>query len=177
LRTDERRPPAPPPPRPRPADLAGPPRRALVTLVATAIGLVLLFSFKTPDSPTVGDRPSPVAVGLPRAGGSSVATPAPGGSAATAGGTRKVDGDVIGTRFGDVQVRLIESGGRITDIQALRLPFDRQRSNEISQFVEPILRSEALQAQSAQIDTVSGATYTSDAYDMSLQSAIDRAGG
>lgn len=84
---------------------------------------------------------------------------------------------MIGTRFGDVQVRLIESGGRITDVQALRLPFDRQRSNEISQFVEPILRSEALQAQSAQIDTVSGATYTSDAYDMSLQSAIDRAGG
>ena len=72
---------------------------------------------------------------------------------------------------------MIESGGRITDVQALRLPFDRQRSNEISQFVEPILRSEALQAQSAQIDTVSGATYTSDAYDMSLQSAIDRAGG
>jgi len=179
LRTDERRPPAPPPPRRRPAALARPPRRALVALVATAIGLVLLFSFKTQDSPTVGDRPAPVAVGLPRAGGSSVATPAPGASAsaATAGGIRQVDGDVIGTRFGDVQVRLIESGGRITDVRALRLPFDRQRSNEISQFVEPILRSEALQAQSAQIDTVSGATYTSDAYDMSLQSAIDRAGG
>jgi uncharacterized protein with FMN-binding domain len=163
-----------------------------VTLVATAIGLVLLFSFKTPDSPTVADRPAPVAIGSPRAGsgvstsprptqraGSSVGTPAPGApaSAATADGTRQVDGDVIGTRFGDVQVRLIESGGKITDIQALRLPFDRRRSNEISQYVEPILRSEALRAQSAQIDTVSGATYTSDAYDTSLQSAIDRARG
>jgi uncharacterized protein with FMN-binding domain len=94
-----------------------------------------------------------------------------------AGGTTQVDGDVVPTRFGDVQVRVIESGGKITDVQALQLPFDRRRSNEISQFVEPILRSETLQAQGAQIDTVSGATYTSEAYDQSLQSALDRAGG
>ena len=157
-----------------------------MTLVATAIGLVLLFSFKTPESPTAGDRPAPVAIGTPRAGGVSTNprptqragfSAAPPASAAAAGGTVQVDGDVIGTRFGDVQVRLIESGGKITDIRALRLPFDRRRSNEISQYSEPILRSEALRAQSAQIDTVSGATYTSDAYDTSLQSAIDRAGG
>jgi uncharacterized protein with FMN-binding domain len=161
-----------------------------VTFVATAIGLALLFNFKTPDSPTVGDSPPPVAIASPRPGsslatgtgpaqgpGTSGTATAPGASAsaATPGATKQVDGDVIGTRFGDVQVRLIESGGRITDVQALQLPFDRRRSNEISQYAEPILRSEALQAQSAQIDTVSGATYTSEAYDASLQSAIDRA--
>jgi uncharacterized protein with FMN-binding domain len=197
LRTDGRRPPPPPPPPParRPAALAGPPRRAVVTLVATAIGLVLLFSFKTPDSPAVGDGPAPIAIGSPRPGNSAstgvrptqrptgssgatlspAASPAP--SVATAGGTKQVDGAVVPTRFGDVQVRLIETNGKITDVQALQMPFDRRRSNEISQFAEPILRSEALQAQSAKIDTVSGATYTSDGYDRSLQSAIDRAGG
>ncbi len=67
------------------------------------------------------------------------------------------------------------AGGKIADITALQLPFDRQRSAEISQIVEPMLRSEALTAQSAQIDLVSGATYTSDAYAQSLQSALDQA--
>jgi uncharacterized protein with FMN-binding domain len=90
---------------------------------------------------------------------------------------QQVDGDVVPTQFGDIQVRVIESGGRIVDVQALQLPFDRQRSFEISQFVAPILRSEAIQAQSAQIDTISGATYTSDAYRSSLQSALDRVRG
>ena len=56
------------------------------------------------------------------------------------------------------------------------MPFDHPRSEAISQYVEPLLRSEALQAQSAQIDLVSGATYTSDAYARSLQSALDQAG-
>jgi uncharacterized protein with FMN-binding domain len=152
---------------------------------------VLLFSFKTPDSPILGAAPAPVAIASPRptASLSADARPSQGprsSGAATGGGaspsataanaTKKVDGDVVGTRFGDVQVRLIEVGGKIADVQALQLPFDRRRSNEISQYAEPILRGEALQAQSAQIDTVSGATYTSDAYDRSLQSAIDRAG-
>jgi uncharacterized protein with FMN-binding domain len=166
-----------------------------VTIVATAIGLVLLFSFKTPDSPAVGTGPPQIAIASrgpgssatasarptprPLASGSLGASPAPVASAtaAAAGGTIQVDGDVVGTQFGDVQVRLIESAGKITDVQSLKLPFDRRRSNEISQYAGPILRSEVLQAQSAQIDTVSGATYTSDAYDQSLQSAIVRAGG
>lgn len=145
-------------------------------MAATAIGLALLFSFKTPATPAPGSRQAPLAVASSRPR-SSGATTAPGASAPAAGGTVQVDGDVVGTQFGDVQVRLIETGGRITDIQALKLPFDRRQSNEISQYAEPILRSEVLQAQSARIDSVSGATYTSQAYDESLQSAIDRAGG
>ena len=80
-------------------------------------------------------------------------------------------------QFGDVQVQATFSNGKLTDVKALQLPFDRQRSAEISQYVEPVLRSEALQAQSAQIDLVSGATYTSDSYAHSLQSAIDKAHG
>lgn len=69
------------------------------------------------------------------------------------------------------------TNGKITDVKALQLPFDRRRSAEISQYVEPYLRSEALQAQSAQIDLISGATYTSTSYAESLQSAIDKARG
>ena len=86
-------------------------------------------------------------------------------------------GDDVPNQFGDVQVQVTFSGGKITDVKALQLPFDRQRSAEISQFVEPYLRSEALQAQSAQIDLISGATYTSYSYAQSLQSAIDKAHG
>ncbi len=192
MRTDDRRRPAPPSSPRRPAALARPPRRAVVTLVATAIGLVLLFSFKTPDEAALGNGAGPMAVATPRPGstattgprptqrpGSSVAATVPGplASAATAGGTKQVDGDVVPTQFGDVQVEVVETAGRITDIKALQLPFDRRRSSEISRYVEPILRTEALQAQSAQIDTVSGGTYTSEAYGISLQSALDRAGG
>jgi uncharacterized protein with FMN-binding domain len=87
-------------------------------------------------------------------------------------------GQDITTRFGDVQVEITISNGHITDVQAPLLPSDRARSVEISQAAGPILRDEALQAisaKSAQIDTVSGATYTSDAYVQSLQSAIDQA--
>ena len=102
-----------------------------------------------------------------------------GGDAAAAGGTLHdgtVQGQEFDTRYGPVQVSVTVQGGRIADIQALQLPFDHPRSEAISQYVEPILRSEALQAQSAQIDLVSGATYTSDAYSRSLQSALDQAG-
>jgi uncharacterized protein with FMN-binding domain len=87
-------------------------------------------------------------------------------------------GQDITTRFGDVEVQITVSNGHITDVQAPLLPIDRARSAEISQAAGPILHDEVLRAVSsktAQIDTVSGATYTFDAYVRSLQSAIDQA--
>ena len=75
-----------------------------------------------------------------------------------------------------MQVRVTLQGTRIVDVQALRLPASHQRSVEISQRAAPQLRQEALQAQSARIDVVSGATYTSDGYAQSLQGALDKAG-
>ena len=160
--------------------------------MATALGLALLFSFKTPDSPTDSSLPLAVANGSPaplattppsartspqpRATGPAASSPAP-SAQPPSGADKQVDGDVIPTQFGDIQVRVVESGSKIVDIKALQLPSDRRRSREISQYSEPILHDEALQAQSAQIDTVSGATYTSEAYRESLQSAIDRANG
>src|SRR5665811_791162 len=88
------------------------------------------------------------------------AAPAAGsGGTALANGT--VTGPVVQTRFGSVQVQVTIAGGKITDVTALQLPSDRQRSAEISGIVGPMLQSEALAAQSAQIDLISGATYTS----------------
>ena len=66
-------------------------------------------------------------------------------------------------------------GGESSWYGPTRNPFDRERSQYISQQAEPYLRQEALQAQSAQIDLVSGATYTSYSYAQSLQSALDKA--
>ncbi|MEO8230517.1 MAG: FMN-binding protein [Chloroflexota bacterium] len=177
------------------------PKRAVIAIVTTALALVLLLSFKTPDSSALrstgngGNLPaatSGVAAGTSApgvaagtsapgvAGGTAAPTPAATGQATlapAAGGL--ADGTVMGpaldTRFGPVQVQVTVANGKVTDVTALQLPFDRSRSAQISQYAEPILRSEALQAQTAKIDLVSGATYTSDAYAQSLQAALDQA--
>ena len=85
-----------------------------------------------------------------------------------------VTGSTISTRFGDVAVQITIDSGQITDVQAVALPTGRH-SGEISDWSAPILASEVLQAQSANIDIVSGATYTTEAYAESVQSAIDQA--
>ena len=178
------------------------PKRGAIALSLTALALVLLFSFKTPDvtvttgrttafvasgagaapAATSGPAAAPLSAAgqgrntAPRATAAPAASTVPAagaGGAALANGT--VTGQLVQTRFGPVQVQVTIAGGKISDVTALQLPNDRQRSAEISQIVEPMLRSEALTAQSAQIDLVSGATYTSDAYAQSLQSALDQA--
>jgi uncharacterized protein with FMN-binding domain len=78
-------------------------------------------------------------------------------------------------RYGDVQVQAVIRNGRLVDVVALQLPQDRARSQQISNFSAPILHDEAIQSQSAQIDGVSGATYTSTGYAQSLQAALDAA--
>jgi len=78
-------------------------------------------------------------------------------------------------RFGDVVVRVVITNGHITDVQSVQLPSDRARSAYISQVAGPMLRSEVLQAQSANIDIISGATYTSQSYAQSVESALQQA--
>jgi uncharacterized protein with FMN-binding domain len=107
----------------------------------------------------------------------AVAVPAPSGSAGAVTGTRTVTGDSVQTRWGPVQVRITLKSGRLTEVTAVVYPTENPRDQEINSFALPRLRSEALQAQSADIDTVSGATYTSDGYRQSLQSALDSARG
>jgi uncharacterized protein with FMN-binding domain len=168
-------------------------RRAVLAFTATAAIVIGLLHYKTSSAPSQfrinagaaqpsspapastapGDLPSsPPAASAPP---SPSAAPSP--SAQTSPATvRTVTGPVVSTRYGDVQVAVNISGRRVTDVQAPQLPYDQARSASISQYVAPVLRSEALAAQSAQIDTVSGATYTSDAYAQSLQAALAQAG-
>jgi uncharacterized protein with FMN-binding domain len=82
---------------------------------------------------------------------------------------------VIDTRFGPVQVQVQISRGAIVDVAVVEYPNGDNKSIRINSRALPTLRSEALSAQSADVDTVSGATYTSNGYRQSLQSAIDEA--
>jgi len=88
---------------------------------------------------------------------------------------RSVTGSSIGTRYGNVQVQVTFTGTQITDVVPLRLPDSNGVDQEIDQQAVPILIQETLAAQSANIQAVSGATYTSDGYMRSLQSALDKA--
>jgi uncharacterized protein with FMN-binding domain len=110
-------------------------------------------------------------------------TTAPGTTPSTrtpSAGAAKISGSFTGTsestRYGSVQVKIVVAAGKITDIVPLALTNQGGRSVQISNHAAPILRAEVLKAQSAKVSTVSGATYTSDAYLLSLQSAIDKAG-
>jgi len=160
-------------------------KRALGATAATIIGVVWLVTFKvTPiDAQAVAPASTPAATSreLPRATTpvtrttAPATTVAPGAQTVTGAGNGTFTGAVVRTIYGDVQVRITISGQKITDVQATLLPQDRARSARISQFSGPILRSEAIQAQSAAIDVVSGATYTSIAYARSLDSAVKQA--
>jgi uncharacterized protein with FMN-binding domain len=149
-------------------------RRIAIAAAATVSVVVLLFSYRTSTDQT------PVATGRPLGGGSqptrttSPATPATPGSG---GGDGTFTGEAADTRYGPVQVRITVAGGRITDAQAVEYPQESGRDVRINSAAVPELNQETLQAQSAQIDTVSGATYTSEGYQQSLQSAIDAAHG
>lgn len=85
-------------------------------------------------------------------------------------------GSSMSTRFGSVQVAVTVAGGTIMDVTALHLTDRDEKSVQISNRAAPLLRVEVLLLQSAQVDTIGGATYTSEAYLTSLQSALDQAG-
>jgi uncharacterized protein with FMN-binding domain len=105
--------------------------------------------------------------------GSGAASEPTTGAAAKAGGTYA--GSVVQTRFGAVQVQITVKAGSITDVEALQLTDDDRKSVQISNRAAPLLRAEVLAAQSADVQTIGGATVTSDAYLNSLQAAIDAA--
>ncbi|MFI7214973.1 FMN-binding protein [Micromonospora maritima] len=168
-------------------------RRITIWLLSTVAALVLLFSYRT-STMGAGGETSAVAGGDPAGGawsgtdggatGSAPSDGAPSDGAATGGsgtngsgttGDGTATGSVAQTRWGPVQVRITVSGGKITDVVAVQVPDGNHRDQEINDYAVPILRQEVLAAQSARIDTVSGATVTSDGYRESLQSAIDAA--
>lgn len=133
-------------------------RRAPIVITATAAGLAAVLGFHPHSRP------------LPSAGAQAPVATAP----AKSGTVQRLTGADVPNQFGDVQVRLTTSGRRITQVSALRLPSGDGRSQEISSFAGPELAHQALAAQNANIDGVSGATYTSESYRSSLQSALDQ---
>jgi len=169
-------------------------RRIVIVSTATIGGLALLASFHT--APGIGSRTlgrgrlalQPPAGGTPPTTGTSpsgggattaVTEPATAGTAGHPGAastSRTVVGPVVSNRYGPVQVEVVVRNGQLSDIEALQLPSDRERSRYINGIAGPELRQEALQARSANIDVITGATYTSASYAQSLQQALDQAG-
>lgn len=144
----------------------------------TAIGGLVGLRASMTSTPTQALGSSGLAV---EAQGNSAGQAPPASHAAGTGATSKhADRVVVGraydVSYGTVQVRVRLHGTRITDVSALSLP-QGGRSSDISRYAAPQLRREALRAQSAHIDTVSGASYTSAGYAMSLQSALDKRSG
>ncbi|MBI3745134.1 MAG: FMN-binding protein [Chloroflexi bacterium] len=163
-------------------------QRAAATFAALTLAGVLLLNFKAPDDKalvtaikTAASGTSP-GTGTTTGTGATTGTGSPGttdGAASGTGGGSTAAGTFTGAvapdPYGDVQVQITVKNGKITDIQALSLPVGGH-SGRISDYVAPILRSQALAAQSANIQGVSGATFTSQAYAQSLQGALDAAG-
>jgi uncharacterized protein with FMN-binding domain len=153
-------------------------RRITLWLFSTVAAVVLLFSYRT----STGGGTAPAVAAVAPATTPQTADPTPSSSssarsdASSASGTKTYTGSTAGTRWGDVQVAITVVNGKITNVAVPVYPSGNGRDQEINAGALPTLVQETLQAQSASINTVSGATVTSDGYLQSLQSALDAAG-
>jgi uncharacterized protein with FMN-binding domain len=156
-------------------------RRAVIVLGTTAAGLAALLSFKTHSlaAPAASaGAPAPSAGTSSPAGstaGQAASATHRGSSTAPAAAARTVTGAVASTEHGPMQVQLTVAGTKITKVTLLQRTNDGAESDQIDAYAIPKLTSETLAAQSAHIDAVSGASYTSSGYIQSLQSALDKA--
>jgi uncharacterized protein with FMN-binding domain len=152
-------------------------QRIVLWFMSTLTVVTLLFGYHTSTSSEMAS------------GGRSVVAPAPGstGSGTTGTGsdttsgtgtaqTASVTGTSTDTRWGPVQVQITVANGEITDVTVVEYPTGNSKDRQINARALPVLVQETLDAQSADIDMVSGATVTSEGYIGSLQSALDEAG-
>lgn len=146
-------------------------KRILFTILGTIAGIVSLLSFKT-SQPHSAAGPL-LSAGL-QASAPSSSQPAP--RAVASAGARTYLGSSVTTRYGVVQVKVTLAGKHLTGVSFAQLTAFDDHSQQINSDAAPQLLKETLAAQSAHIDTVSGASYTSDGYVQSLQSALDAAG-
>ena len=154
-------------------------RRIVTTILSTISILVLLFSYHTSSSnarvsasPVVQQPASSRPTKQPRSStrsGAPTSTPSPATSAVA------YTGGVADTQWGPVQVQITVRSGKVTRARAVQYPQGTNTDAQINGYALPLLDQEVVQKQSASIDTISGATVTSDGYLQSLQSAIDQA--
>ena len=162
-------------------------RRVALAVFGTIAALVGLLTFKT-HAPTAA---TPVAVGSPAAGSTtSPASPdtsspdSSGTSSSTSSGkssskssaSTTATGEAIDTRWGPVQVEITVRDGKVTAATAIEYPENNGRDQQINAEAIPILEQESIGVSNANIDAVSGATYTSGGYIQSLQNALTKAG-
>ena len=166
-------------------------KRIVLWFMSTLTVVTLLFGYHTSTSSQMSGNSSvlasPADGGATSSGQSSGQSsgPSSGQSSGTTAGTTTgtptgstatVTGDSTGTRWGPVQVQITVTDGKITDVNVVDYPSGNGRDRQINARALPILVQETLDAQSAKIDMVSGATVTSEGYLGSLQSALDQAG-
>jgi uncharacterized protein with FMN-binding domain len=155
-------------------------KRIVLWFMSTLTVVTLLFGYHTStssESVTSGSS----ALSAPADPGTATVQPDTGTATTTDGGTASaspvtVTGSSADTRWGPVQVQLTVADGTITDVEVVDYPTENGRDRQINARAIPVLVQETLDAQSADIDMVSGATVTSEGYLESLQSALDAAG-
>ena len=147
-------------------------RRIGIATGTTLSGLVLLFSYST----SVNRLTAPATASTPAPASTASATAAPAtGTATPASTTATYDGAAAATQFGNVQVRITVTDGKVTAAEAIDYPQSNGHDQQINSYAIPVLNAEAVAAGSAKISMVSGATYTSGGYVKSLQDALDQA--
>jgi uncharacterized protein with FMN-binding domain len=154
--------------------------RAPIVLGATALGLAATLGFNTHHAGSTATAAVASTSGSSSTSSSSKSTTSSStktASSTTSASTPKTaTSDAIGTQYGNVQLKVTVANGKITKIEALQLPSNDPKSQEIGSYAEPLLTQSALSKQDGTVDAVSGATYTSDGYASALQSALDKAG-
>ena len=158
--------------------MGDPVRRIVLWFLSTVSVVVLLFGYNTSTAGPMGvtAQTPVVATGGTTSSSSSGSSGADPNSGAGSTSATTVTGSVAQTRWGPVQVELTVDGGTITSVSVIQYPSGNGTDQQINSYALPILVSETMDAKSAGIDMVSGATVTSEGYVQSLQAALDEAG-
>jgi uncharacterized protein with FMN-binding domain len=173
-------------------------KRSVLVAAGTAVGVTAVVSYHATSpstdaslaasSPASKNRSAPTALGPSRTShsaagatattssttSSSVTTTSPSSTASSSSGSRAAVGEAVSFQYGELQVKVTEQAGRITNVSIARFEISDPHSQSIDEYAVPRLRQEVISAQSAHIDGISGASYTSQAYEQSVQSALDK---
>ncbi len=145
-------------------------RRSPFVIVATAAGLAGVLAFPTKKPPTTLSAPASPSSTSPTSSGSAGSTT----TTSPPGGLRSATGKAVQYGYGRLAVQLSVHGSRITGAKVVGLATADSYSQQIAVQVIPMLRREVLSAQSAHVQTITGATYTSLAYLQSTQAALTK---